>query len=156
MELMFYLPHMTVSLNLKLIGWKFINNQSIEVPSFFFHNILSKYMEEDNKDALKKWIKATLTDNLGKLLGNGFTNIASNSLFFLLSCGKQLLLLPGNALKAIVSWLLHCFIIYLWKILISMFLLVNQNLDKYVNMLLKMTKWSKPRGKLEDLKASWF
>lgn len=95
---MLYLPEMSITLNLKLIGWKFISNQYLSVPSLFFHNVLSVYMAEDNKEFVKQWIKTILTDNLGKLLGNGFTNLVSNSLIGLLICLKQIILLPSHAI----------------------------------------------------------
>lgn len=89
---------MSIVLNLQLVGWKFISNQHLTIPSLLFHNVLSKYMEEDNKEFVKQWIKNILTDNLGKLLGNGFTNLVSNSLIGLLICLKQIVLLPSHAI----------------------------------------------------------
>ena len=94
---------MSVTLSLKLVGCKFINNQSLTVSSFFFHNVLSTYMQDDNKETLKAWIKGIITGNLGGLLGNSVGYILSNGLMGLLGCVKQLVLLPGHAIKALTS-----------------------------------------------------
>ena len=67
----------------------------IKVTELLFHNSISKYLEEDNKAFVKKWIMGVLKSNIGGVLGNTLFMLLSEGMWLLLSGLKQLVCLPG-------------------------------------------------------------
>jgi len=95
------MPEFHLVLDIKLIGLSLLRQLEVKVGELFFHNSLSKYLEEDNKAFLKNWIGETLKGNIGSVLGNSLVVLLSKGMWLVLTGIKHLLGLPGELFRTL-------------------------------------------------------
>lgn len=96
------MPEFTLVLNVKLIGLKILSQLEIKVGELFFHNLLSKYLEGDNKAFVRKWIGDMIKGNIGSVLGNSLVMLLSEGAWLLLTGLKHLVGLPGELVRSLI------------------------------------------------------
>jgi hypothetical protein len=101
-DLLLFVPEFNLILDVKLIGLSFLSQLEIKVSELFFHNPLSKSLEEQNKAFVKSWIGSMLKGNIGSVLGNTLVMLLTKGMWLILTGLKQLLGLPGELLRTLM------------------------------------------------------